>query len=135
MKDAYIFISHSWKYNSEYERFTALLDSRGYFDYRNYSVPKHDPLDITGSRYEKELEEAIRVQMALAQVVVVIAGKYVTYSDTIQMEIRIAKRMGKPIIAVRPYGANQISSYAEDNADEIVGWNADSIVSAIRRWK
>lgn len=135
MKDAYIFISHSWKYNSEYENLINLLNNRGYFEYRNYSVPKKDPLDIYGSKYEKELKEAIKDQMYFSQVVLVIAGKYVTYSDTIRMELAVAREMGKPIVAVRPYGAGQISSIAEKYANEIVSWNADSIVEAIRRWK
>ncbi len=133
MNDIYLFISHSWKYNDQYEKLVELLKNRGYFRFRNYSVPQKDPLDITGRQYENELREAIRNQMSLAQVVLIIAGKYVAYSDTIQMEIDLASEMGKPIIAIRPYGANQISSYAERVADELVSWNADSIVAAIRR--
>ena len=135
MNDVYLFISHSWKYNDEYERLVGLLKDRGYFSFRNYSVPKKDPLDISGQNYKKQLKEAIRNQMSLAQAVLVIAGKYVTYSDTIQMEIDLAVEMGKPIIAIRKYGADQVSSYVEQMANEIVSWNADSIVNAIRRWK
>lgn len=128
-----LFISHSWKHNNQYEDLISLLKDRGYFDFKNYSVPSKDPLDVSGSKYKEKLREAIKQQMQLSQVVIIIAGKYVTYSDSIQMELELAAQMGKPIIAVRPWGANQISTVAENAADDLIGWNSDSIVEAIRR--
>mgnify|MGYP003328714263 CR=1 FL=1 len=116
-----------------YKKLVNLLEGRGYFNFRNYSVPKEDPLDIYGVHYKEKLREAIKDQMRSAQVVLVIAGKYVTYSNSINMELEIAREMGKPVIAIRPHGADAISSVAEKVADEIVCWNADSIVDAIRR--
>lgn len=129
-----LFISHSWRYNEQYENLTNLLERRGYFSFRDYSVPKNDPIRIQGEKaYKKKLREGIENQMRFCDVVILIAGKYVTYSDSIQMELEIATEMGKPILAIRPYGASQTSSLAELYANEIVNWNADSIVEAIRR--
>ena len=129
-----LFISHSWRYNNEYEGLIDLLNGRGYFVFKDYSVPKDDPIRILSERaYEQKLKEGITNQMRFCDVVILIAGKYVTYSDSIQMELEIAKQMGKPILAIRPYGAAQTTSLAEIYADEIVSWNSDSIVSAIRR--
>jgi len=129
-----LFISHSWRYSREYDNLVNLLNSRGFFNFKDYSVPKDDPLYITrGPAYEKKLKDGIIKQMLFCDVVILIAGKYVTYSDSIQMELRIARDMKKPILAIRPYGAGQTTSLAEMYADEIVNWNADSIVEAIRR--
>ncbi len=61
------------------------------------------------------------------------AGKYATYSKWIQREIRIAKNdYSKPIVAIRPWASEQVSSVVSDAADRLVGWNTNSIVTAIR---
>ena len=39
-----IFISHSWGYGDDYETLTGFLDGHPYFSWRNYSVPKDDPI-------------------------------------------------------------------------------------------
>ena len=128
-----LFISHSWHYNESYEQLKKLLNDRGYFSFRDYSVPKDDPIEIrTESKYKEKLRNGIINQMVFCDVVILIAGKYATYSDSIKMELEIAKEMGKPILAIRPYGAEQTSSLAEEYADKTVSWNADSIVNAIR---
>lgn len=60
-------------------------------------------------------------------------GVYSTYSKWINKEIAIAKRLGKPILAVKPYGATNMSSVVRGAADEICNWSTESVISAIRR--
>jgi hypothetical protein len=60
------------------------------------------------------------------------AGMYSTYSKWINKEIEIAKRMGKVIIAIKPFGAERISAVVRDAAHAECAWNTNSIVSAIR---
>ena len=64
----------------------------------------------------------------------IIAGMYVNYSDAIQDEIDIAVAYNKPIIAVVPWGHTNIPTIVQQVAKEIVGWNRDSIVRAIRTY-
>ena len=54
------------------------------------------------------------------------------YSKWINIEIKIAKAYGKPIIAIEPLGAQKTSVVVKVAADRIVKWNTNSIVSAIR---
>lgn len=62
-----------------------------------------------------------------------LTGKYATYSKWIQREIEIAKEdFDEPILAVRPWANEQVSSVVSDAADKLVGWNTNSIVSGIR---
>lgn len=126
-----VFISHAWKYNDQYYHLTELLEGYPYFNFRNYSVPEHDPIvfTTTGDLY-KQLDEQIKQ----SSVVLLIAGKYVKYRKWIQEEINLAKKYNKPIIAVRPWGADMLPSEAETKADVIVNWQASSIVSAIREY-
>jgi hypothetical protein len=58
---------------------------------------------------------------------------YVAYSDWIQTEIDIALEMGKPILGIVPWGSQRIPQAVQDVAEEIVGWNTDSIVGMIRQ--
>ncbi len=125
-----IFIPHAWDYQGDYQRLLGLLDGVEGFEFKNYSVPREDPLD---SETNKELEKALRRQMISSSVVVIPAGMYVHYREWIQREIKLAKELDKPIIAVRPWGSEQIPTVIKDCADEIVGWNKESIVDAIKR--
>ena len=125
-----LFISHSWSYGDQYDRLIRLLDAKPYFSYKNYSVPKNDP--IHNAPYDWQLKEAIKRQMSPASCVIILAGVYSTYSKWINIEIELAKSMNKKIIAVGPWGAEKTSTVAKNAADITVGWNTDSIVSAIR---
>jgi len=107
-----------------------LLDDANYFEYRNYSVPEEDAID---ANIDEELEEALREgQIKPASVVVVLAGLYSSYSDWIGREIRVAEDENKPILGVEPWGSDSTSNYVERHADQMAGWNTDSIVEAIR---
>ena len=107
-----------------------MLRQRPYFSFKNYSVPKDDPIHRAGTT--RELREAIRRQMQPTHVVLVQAGVYSTYSRWINEEIDLAEEMEKPILGIAPWGSKRISSYVREHADLIVGWNADSVVQAIR---
>ena len=61
----------------------------------------------------------------------ILAGVYSTYSKWINIEIELAKSMNKRIIAVEPFGAENTSLVVKNNADVIVKWNSNSIISAI----
>jgi hypothetical protein len=46
--------------------------------------------------------------MSPSSVVLILAGVYATYSKWIDAEIRIAKEYGKPIIAIEPWGSEEL---------------------------
>jgi len=130
-----IFIGHAWRYSDDYSRFVRLLNEAPNFKWRNYSDPKHDPVidpnsDVDRRKMKEELDEQIRP----VNCVIVISGMYVAYRYWIQIEIDIATRYRKPIIGVRPWGQERIPLEVQHVAVEMVGWNTDSIVSAIRRY-
>jgi len=98
-------------------------------------VPKDDPLRISAKTdyyYDLQLRIKLENQMKYASVVLIMAGVYATYSDAINMEISIAKKLGKPIIAVEPWGSERTSTIVKNSAHRIVSWNTDSIVTAIK---
>ena len=126
-----LFISHSWAYTDYYQRLIGLLDSAPYFYYKNYSVPKDDPIHNAPNDYQ--LRAAIKNQMQHASCVLILAGVYASYSKWINIEISLAQEMGKKIIAIEPWASKHTSTVVKKAADEIVRWNAASIVKAIRQ--
>ena len=130
-----LFISHSWSYGNDYENLIALLRKRSFFDFRDYSVPRDNP--IHNAHTMTQLREAIRRQMQPCSVVLIMAGVYATYSKWINKEINLAKNgfsAPKPIIAIRPRGNERISTVVQEAANKIVGWNTESVVDAIREF-
>lgn len=128
-----IFISHSWAYTDAYEKLIGLLDKDTSFSYKNYSVPKDDP--IHNAKNDKELYDAIKQQISPSTVVLILAGVYSSYSRWIDKEIEISKNgfaTVKPIIAIEPWASERTSAKVKNNADKIVKWQSSSIISAIK---
>ncbi len=127
-----LFLSHSWKYSDAYDGLVTLLNNREDrdFTYSNYSVPKDDP--IHNAANDLLLKAAIRAQMVRCSKIIILAGVYATYSKWINIEIQLAKEMGKKIIAVQPWGTEKTSTVVKNNADRVITWNSRSLVNAIK---
>jgi MTH538 TIR-like domain (DUF1863). len=125
------FISHAWNYHDDYKRLTELLAAAPNFRFRNSSVPRTDPIPtpITRPKLVAALDEQIRI----TNVVLILAGMYAAHSDWIQTEIAIANKYQKPIIGIAPWGQQLLPIAVQTAAKEIVRWNTDSIVTAIRK--
>lgn len=129
----HLFISHSWTYKDQYKKLVNLLNNSR-LEFKNYSVPKDDPIHTKGTK--EQLRSAIAEKIRNCHIVLVVAGVYSSYSKWINIEIEIAKNewvKSKPIIAIEPSGSQHTSQHVKDNADEIVGWNTNSIVEAINK--
>ena len=123
-----IFISHAWEYSAEYFRVVRFLDEAPNFSWENLSVPEHDPLSMRNLAYE------LRNQMRPADVFIIIAGMYVSHSDSIDFEMSFARRIGCPIIALWPRGSMRMPVSIQRAAVAFVGWNGASLVRAIRQY-
>lgn len=124
-----VFICHDWEYSNDYHRVCDFLNNAPNFKWRNLSVPEHDPLD-TGDKLQKSL----RAQIRPADVVLVLAGMYAVRSGAMDWEMQFARRIGTSIIGIKPWGNVQLPVGVQKNAHEIVAWNRDSIVNAVRRY-
>lgn len=131
LRDYHILISHSWDYNDQYDTVKGWLDSTSYFRWTDYSVPITKPLDIDGIRAQKQ---SIRNRISMCSCVIILSGMYVAYSDWIDYEIDTAVSLGKPIIGVKPWGQERVPLKVQNYADIMVGWNASSVVDAVRKY-
>lgn len=131
LKNYRIMISHSWNYSNQYNKVVSWLNNANYFSWFNHSVSCDNPLDVSS---KSELKKRLTNKMIPCSAVVVVAGMYAAYSEWIDYEIDEAIRMGKPIIGIRPWGSERTPQKIVDNADVLVGWNAASVVTAIRQY-
>lgn len=93
-------------------------------------MPADDPIH-SGS--QGELHPALERQVSRVHAVLMLSGMYAAHSNWMQRELSMAQSYGKPIIGIFPLGNQRASSAVQDAADEMVGWNTGTIVSAIRR--
>lgn len=124
-----LFITHAWRHDGDYNRLVNLLLAAPLFKWRNYSVPRHDPLDANNAL---RLRQALDRQIRPVNAVLIISGMYVNYRDWIQYEMEIAQHYNKPMIGIRPRGAERTPKAVQQAAWAMVGWNTNSIVQAIR---
>ena len=125
-----VFISHSWDPVSDLMSLRRLLESRGYFHVNFLETPPHDPINSQNSNYVKSV---IRSNIRNADVVIGMAGVYASYSEWMRWELDTAISEGKPILGVIPWGQVNVSTVIQQRANELVRWNTESIVDAIRR--
>lgn len=130
MNTYHLFISHSWNYSDSYDRLNQLLKAQPSFNYRNFLVPQDNP--ILDAANDAQLALAIENKILRCSAVLIMAGVYATHSRWINQEIEIAQRLGKPIIAVKPFGAERISTVVRKAANAECAWNSESVIRAIR---
>jgi hypothetical protein len=106
-----------------------LLQQRQYFNWSNYSVPETKAF---GQMANYRMKEELRQQIRPTNVVIIIAGMWAAHSEWIEFELDYAFDIGKPILGVRPRGAQRLPYQIQLKADLVVNWNTESIVSGIR---
>ena len=80
-----LFISHSWKYTGAYKKIIKFLEQEN-IEFYNHSVPQDRPVDTNGTA--KQLREALDAKIKNTSCVLIIAGKYATYSKWINHPIK-----------------------------------------------
>jgi hypothetical protein len=134
-KRRHLFISHHSKDDAEINKLTNLLNSKGY-DIRNSSIRlnKDNQRRMDEKRVSEEaIRRVLRMKISWAGSVVVLIGKDTHSRPWVNWEIEKANEQGKRIVGVYVRGGTEadVPPGLEKYASAIVGWNADSIISAI----
>jgi hypothetical protein len=134
-KQIHVFISHAWSHSGHYDTLANWIFNENWsvgqasLDFRNYSVPKDDP--IHNADNDKQLKEAIFKKIAMSHVIVIPTGMYANYSKWIKKEIEGSSDYDKPILAVNPWGQLRTSTEVKKHANKTIGWNKKTVISAI----
>lgn len=124
-----LFVTHAWETSDEYLRIFEYLESARNFFYKNLSAPDKAP--STGGK-EAEREE-FRRQIAQAECIIALPGLYRQQSELLQFQLTFAKASDKPVILMKPFGANAVIPKAvTDFSDQIVEWDGRALVDAIK---
>ncbi|MGX7688249.1 TIR domain-containing protein [Flectobacillus roseus] len=128
MKTPNIFISHRWAYSEGYYSLVTKFDNL-YWRYYDYSVPEHDPLDLSKRKLiEAQLEEQVRQ----CNFFIVFAQMAMINSYWVQKEVEFAKKYNKYILGVKPWAyTGNIPLFIQNSANNIVGFNAPSIIKKV----
>jgi len=122
-----VFISHSWKKDADYWNLIKKFENYN-FEFYNHSIEEDNPLDAFTA---KQIEKGIENKMRGCGKVLVLGGNYAN-RYWIKKEIEIANRMGKEIIAIRPWGKTNIPKDLYENAHRVLGFNSKKIIENLK---
>lgn len=125
-----LFVTHTFQEHEDYARVFEYLESRDNFFYVNYSDPYNKP-EQGG---QEALQEAIRQQVKLVEVVIFPVGMHSVNPQLIEFELQVAQAFDKPILAIMSFGGTQtIPQEVLARANETVEWNDHVIAETVRR--
>jgi hypothetical protein len=123
-----LFITHAWETSDEYLRVFEYLESARNFFYKNLAAPDKAP---NGGK-EADREE-LRRQIAQAECIIAFPSLYRTHTDLLMFQLTFAKASDKPVILMRPFGANVvIPKEVTSLADQTCDWDGRALVDAVK---
>ena len=113
-----IYISHIKDFK-EYNLFLEKLKAANEFKWINLAKPGDG-------------NENLELQIKDVDVVIILSGQYSKNPSSVEKQIKIAQKFKKPLIVVRPYGMENVPTFIENLAQDIVGWNTPCIIEVIK---
>ena len=137
VKTKNVFISHHHKDDADVDKLTELLRKNGY-NIRNSSIrakPANQERLDKGLVKDAVIKRLLRMKISWAGSVIVIVGKETHKRPWVNWEIEQAHRQGKKIVGVYENGLKDKvdipSALEKYGTSQVVGWDSDSIISAI----
>ena len=125
-----VFISHIHEDDEGLSKLKTLLADNG-LDIRDASITSDRPNNASNEEYIKSQILAPRIRWA--GVLIVYVSPETKESMYVNWEIEYAHKIGKRIVGVWAYGANNtdLPKALDEYADAVVGWNSGRIIDAI----
>jgi hypothetical protein len=133
-----LFLTHAWRYHDDWKRMVDVLNTQGIRAWRNFSLPWYDPaLDPRTPEGGQIVRRHLEVQIVPCDAVLLLSGVYEQAScrKWVDMEIEMARRHRKLIIAIPAIGATEPTPEARAVADAVLGWDPVAIMDLARRCK
>jgi hypothetical protein len=115
-----------------------VLNTQGVRTWRNFSLPWYDPaLDPRTPEGGEIVRRNLESQIIPCDAVVLLSGVYeqVGCRKWVDMEIDMARRHLKLVIAIPAIGATEPSAEVRALADVVMGWDGAAIIVAARERK
>lgn len=129
-----VFITHAWRYHADWTALSTLLEGDTEALWRNYSIPWYDPaFDPNTPIGRDHLHVWLESQIRPVQAVLFLTGVHAVNSARkwLDLELEMARRLAKPVIALPPVGAEAVAPEAAALADRTAGWNLAALRAAV----
>lgn len=129
-----LFITHAWRGHADWKRLVDLLNAHDLHGWRNFSLPWYDPaLDPRTEAGGKVVRWNLESQIIPAQAVVLLSSLLTEPGARkwVDFELDMARKHGKPVIAVPPWGAADVAPETRAAADAVAGWDAAALLAAV----
>lgn len=136
LKSYDIFLTHAWRFHDDWKKFSELLDGTAGINWRNFSLPWHDPAmnpnTEVGGRFIRNFLES---QIIPVHSVVLLSGVYKINSARrwFDMEVEMARKHNKPLIGIPVLGESTVPDEVSVLCDECCNWDAVELLAAIDR--
>lgn len=133
-----LFLTHAWRYHEDWKQMVQLLNAHGLRSWRNFSLPWYDPaLDPRTPEGGQIVCRHLETQIIPCDAVLLLAGVYeqIGCRKWVDMEVTMARRHRKPIIAIPAIGAAEPSAEVMALADTSAAWDAAAIMALTRQHK
>ena len=131
-----LFLTHAWRYHDDWKRMVEVLNAEGVRAWRNFSLPWDDPaLDPRRPEGGQVVRGQLETQIIPCHAVVLLSGVYDQPASKkwVEMEIEMARRHAKPIIAVPSWGATEVSPDVRRLADVVAPWDGAVVMAETAR--
>ncbi len=129
-----LFVTHAWRYHDDWRHLVDLLNAHDVRGWRNFSLPWHDPaLDPRTEAGGKAVRWHLETQIIPADAVVLLASVLSEPGTRkwLDLELALARKHGKPVIAVPAWGEQDVPPEVRASADAVVGWDAVALRAAV----
>ncbi len=124
-----LFVTHAWDTSDDYLRIFEYLESARNFFYKNLSAPDKAPTAVARRPIAKSCAARWRRRSASSRFRACTAKN----SELLLFELTFAKASDKPVILMRPFGANAVlPKEITSLSDQIVDWDGRALVDAVK---
>ena len=123
-----VFVTHSFEESDDYVRVFEYLESARNFYYRNCSV-----IDSVRDGSIEGTRDALRAQIAPAEVIIALASLYPAHQDLLLFELNYAKAGDKPVVLLPHFGREPLEpKLLQGLIDVRIAWDERALIDAVR---
>lgn len=129
-----LFITHAWRFHDDWIKFSELLDKTPNVNWRNFSLPWHDPaMNANTEIGGKFIRDFLEAQIIPVHAVILLTGVYSIASARrwIDFELEIARKYKKPLICIPPVGDTRIPDEIVEICNASCGWDSNQLFFTI----
>lgn len=129
-----LFVTHAWRYHDDWNRFADVMNGVGHFRWRNFSLPWYDPaVDVNTAAGKAFVADWLERQIIPCHAVIALDSVYSVNSARrwVQEEIRLARDLKKPVLALPAFGAAECSPALTGLVDRVLSWDGRAIAEGV----